>query len=290
MENETDLKVGIAKNKGKLAVLVLYALAVFGSPLFFFTPWGQASVEKLTGSVFTELDQPFFKEFITELRNGEVEKAYTRLAPEVQEVATTEDLESIASTLAYTSGNPEVVGGKFNRTSSASLTDSDNPSSSSSHYEVIYFDENTGTTSPYAVISLVAEDSGEGMKILGIHVSPQDRSIEELTGFNWSTHGLYLLLSILLPAFIIFTAFQYLRKSKKPNWGMFLVILLLSLYFTHTGDTWKVSAGFNGAFTAGQSLTPWIFALPLPLGALIYYIRPYLKKRQPPEQVSAPTA
>ena len=61
MENETDLKVGIAKNKGKLAVLVLYALAVFGSPLFFFTPWGQASVEKLTGSVFTELDQPFFK-------------------------------------------------------------------------------------------------------------------------------------------------------------------------------------------------------------------------------------
>jgi hypothetical protein len=290
MENETDSKAGIAKNKGKFAVLVLYALAVFGSPLFFFTPWGQASVEKLTGSVFTELDQSFFREFITELRNGEVEEAYTRLAPEVQEVVTTEDLKSVASTLAYTSGNPEVVGGKFNRTSSATLTDSDTPSSSSSHYEVIYSDENTGTTSPYAVISLVAEDNGGGMQILGIHVTSQDRSIEELTSFNWSTHGLYLVLSILLPAFIIFTAFQYLRKSKKPHWGMFLVILLLSLYFTHTGDTWKVSAGFNGAFTAGQSLTPWIFALPLPLGAIIYYVRPYLKKRQPPEQVSAPTA
>lgn len=287
MEPEIASQAGIKNNKGKFAVLILFIAVVFGSPLFSLTPFGKASIEGLTENVYAEVDKELFRTFLSELRAGDVESAYARLAPDTREEATLEDLAEVASTLSYTAGNPRVVGGnyKYQEVASASLNGTESAPSRTSTYEVVYSDENVGTTTPYALINLYAQDTGEGLVIQGVHVTPQDRSVEEIISFNWSTHGVYLLLSLLIPALIAFTAFKYIRTSRKPHWGMFLVILLLSVYFTHTGDTWKINVGLNGSFIPGHALMPWIFAIPLPLGVIIYYVRKHLKKRKAPEQV-----
>ena len=282
MKTEAEFKGGIKNNKGKFAVLVLYLLAVFGSPLFLLTPVGQDSVEALTKPIFAELDREEFREFIGLLRSGESEQAYSQLAPETQENASLEDLQNISTTLAYTAGNPRVVGGGFNHTNIASLnvTEGEPDSSKTSTYEVSYLDENVGTTTAYTIINLVAEEKGEGLMISGVHLSTSGISLEELTSFDWSTHGVYLILSILIPLIIAFTAFQYIRKNKKPNWVMFLIILLLSVYFTSKGDGgWSINIGAYGGFTPGNSLSPWIFAIPLPLGVIIYYARRFMPKK-----------
>jgi hypothetical protein len=259
----------IKNNKGKSVVLVLYVLAVFVGPLFLFTP----SANNFLASVNQQLAPPtadaFFKQYLGLLQQDNLSGANALLSQQGGGPVTTSTAEqSIAAMLASTTKQMEIVGGHSTFTTSEGTT--------TASYDVYYQIKNNDPVYKYVVAEIVAQQTGSGFQILSLNVIPETQSVQELGKFNFATQGIYLILSLLIPAFVAYTAFRYITKGQKPGWVLFLVILLVTAYISVSNGTWGVSFGFNQFATKGRLFGPWIFFTPIPFGAIYYY---FVRKR-----------
>ena len=78
-----------------------------------------------------------------------------------------------------------------------------------------------------------------------------------------------------LPLLIGFTGLRYVRKAQKPNWVVFLIILLGSFYIIIFYRNGNVTSGLNvGIFTATHKNSfGYYYMIPIPIGAMYYWIR-----------------
>lgn len=258
-------KSAILNNKGKFVVLALYVLVVFIAPLYYLTPKSQDSLVYFVKALVTSEDDAFFKQYIGLLQTGDNEKAYSLLSPEAKQVATPEQMQTVSAYFASTTNKMEVVAGGMNSRTTADGT--------TRNFDVYYEIENNDPVKKYVVAEITAQDIGNGLAVLGVHTIGAEKSIKEQPRFDFASQGIYLILSLLLPAIVVFTAYRYLTTAVKPTWPIFLVILFVTLYLSYGGGNFKVNFGFNGFMVPTGPWAPFAFLTPLPLGAIYYWIR-----------------
>lgn len=250
-------------NKGKFVLLVLYGLAVFISPLQYFTSSTQNQLVAITKSMVSDEAGKFFKGYIDLLHQGNLDKAYSLMTKDAQESVSKDSLKTLSTYFASTTNEMEIVGGNVN-----TRTDSQG---SVTTYDVVYEVKANDLKYPYQIVEVTAVNAGQGVQILGVNIAGQKESVKERGRFDLSSQGIALIISILIPLFIIYTGYRYLTKTKNPKWMLFIVILLGTAYIQITGQKFGVSFGFNEFMSKGGPWGPWIFATPLPLGAIYYY-------------------
>lgn len=250
-------------NKGKFVVLGLYIVLVFLSPLYLLTPFAQDQLRQLTNSIVSNEADQFFREHISALRDNDIDRAYSMLSPEAQAVTATTSLQELTTYFASTTDSIEFVGGKFN-----SVTTSDGKVT---EYEVHYQIPNNDPVDKFVVVYINAEDVGGGLKVHTVQANKIAQSVQEQGDFSLESQWFPLLLSLLIPLFIVYTAYRYLTKATNPKWILFLIILLLSLSITITGEKIGANFGLVGFMNKSGMWGPWIFSLPIPLGAIYYY-------------------
>jgi hypothetical protein len=252
METATEVRSGFKKNIGKTIVLALYVFIVFISPLYYLTPWGQESFSQLTTQVVKALvpdeDKGFFANYISSLQ------------------------QDSTSEVSKTQGEAELVGG------ASSFNTSDGKTMK--HFDLLYELSHNDPVNKYLILRIAAEDTGNGIQVLGTQTSPQPTAVKDRPFFSLDMMGwLFLVLALLIPLFIVFTAYRYITKESHPKWIFFIVILILSANLTIEGQKWGVNFGFTGFMTPALGGT-WFFALPVPLGALYYWGSRLLKKKK----------
>lgn len=252
MEPSAENRSGLKKNIGKSIVLALYVLIVFIAPLYYVTPWGQNSFAQfqstITKSMVSEEDKVFFSSYIETLRTAE------------------------SGGLSNAGSEAELVGGSSNFHTTGDKT--------TKQYDLFYELSNNDQVNKYIILHIGAEDTGNGLQVIGSEVIPQESAVKDRSMFYIGPMGwLMLLISLLLPAFIVFTAYWYIVKELNPKWVMFLVILLLAAYISIQGEKYGVNFGVNGFMTPAAGGT-WFFALPIPLGALYYWVRQLMRNQK----------
>jgi hypothetical protein len=262
---------GIKNNKGKFIVLVLFVLLVFLTPLSYNIPFVKNMLTGFTQSLVPKDTDQFFRQCIALLKDNNIDQAYSLMSPQMRQTVSTSALQTVATYFINTTNQAEIVGAKINSIST--------PSNSEKDYDITYEIQNNDNTNKYLLVEIIASDTGNGLQILGIHAIKEMQSIKEQGKFNFSTQGIYLILSLLIPLFIVYTALRYIRKAQKPKWILFLVILLVSLFISVTNNSVAFHIGAYGFMSKSGLWGPWIFMIPIPLGAIYYYfVRRRLEK------------
>ncbi len=265
------LREAIKGNKWKFIVILAYALFVFIAPLWSLTPYAQKLSQASMQTFVTKDEDNFFKQYITLLQQQNVSQAYILLDPTVAASTTTSSLEVLSIHFASTTSQMRVVGWYWKTFSGA--TWGGQPEHWTT-YDATYEITNNDPNYPYLLVELTAQNSGDGLKMIGVHAQPEEVLFGTTPGFT-TADGVFLLFALLMPLFILCTAFRYLMKARNPRWLMFLIILFLSIYFNISSPnpsaidpliTFNVTIG---VFESLQSF--WAFAIPLPLGAIYYW-------------------
>ncbi len=250
-------------NKGKFILLAIYGLAIFISPLQYFTSGTQNQLVAITKSMVSDEAGKFFGEYIDLLHQGNLDKAYSLMTKDAQESVSKDSLKTLSTYFASTTNEMEIVGGNVN-----TRTDSQG---SVTTYDVVYEVKANDSKYPYQIVEVTAVNVGQGIQILGVNVAGQTESVKKRGRFDFSSQGLVLILSILIPLFIIYTGYRYLTKAKNPKWMLFLVILLGTAYIQIVGPKFGVSFGFSEFMSKAGPWGPWVFVTPFPIGAIYYY-------------------
>jgi hypothetical protein len=253
------------EHKGKYALVAIYVLFVLLSPVFIFTGSFQDNAKSLVGWIVKEEDDAFFRSYIDQIQSGEIEKSYSQLHPEIQNAFPIEELEKVALFLASSTDTMEVVGANVN-----SYTDSDG---SRTNYEMTYEIANNDSQYKFVLAQINALKENDETLITGFHVVPREGSIKDERKVDFGAQWPFILVAIAIPLLIAFSALHYLSKANNPRWLILIMILFLTLYLTISSEKYGVNFGFNSFASAEGLWGPIVFNTPIPLGALIYWIR-----------------
>jgi hypothetical protein len=248
----------------KFVVLAIYITVVLLSPLPFLvlyfieneTEFGESFVPK-------DADQ-FFKQYIIILRDGNTDQAYSLLSPETRQHRSTSSLLTLASALANITSPIERI--------DANVVKKERLQGDTQvEYDVTYEANNNDPISKFILINISATNMDGHLRVSRIRVRPTPTSVKEQINFDFRTQGICLIFSILLPIFIIYTAFRYLQKAETPTWWLFLAILLLTGFISFSnGSSVRLMVGVD-SFVTKASGGPWVFSLGFPIGAIYYY-------------------
>jgi hypothetical protein len=209
-------------------------------------------------------DDNFFKQYFVLLRNVDVAKAYSLLSPEAKQSTSPEQMRTLSGYFASTTDQMEVVAGRMNTHS--------NDSGSTMTYDVYYEIANNDPVYTYVIAEISAQNTGDGLAVVGVHATGEKKSIKEQSRFVFAAQGMYLLLALVLPAFVAFTGYRYLTKAIKPRWQTFLFILFATLYISIADGGFTANLGFKEFMTPTGPWAPFLFSTPIPLGAIYYWI------------------
>lgn len=270
----------VMKNqRAKFAVLVIWFLVVFVVPLVFFLPSVGTMFSTASSALVDEEDDKIFRQFISEMQDGDYDTAYAMMSTEAQEYIPKESLSTIAPFLKDTTDQVELVSARFNTTKvgkilswGGSSTSSEESPKSTTAYEVNYEVQNNNTEYTHALVSMSGLKKGEDkMEIVSFHVDLRDYSVKDQPSLDIKSNLVWMILAILMPLFIGYSAFNYLATAANPRWVLFLVILLLSLYIYTAGEVVNFKFGFY-SFASQTPYGSWAFIAPIPLGAIYYWI------------------
>lgn len=120
--------------------------------------------------------------------------------------------------------------------------------------------------------------------ITGFHMSTLSSKEKQVNKFNLKGKSPFqigfLLISVLVPIFILFTLVQFVRMPspcQKTLWFAFIAfgVTDFTLNWT-TGDISTTLIGFNllgGGFYKSGPYAPWIISVSIPIGALLFYFK-----------------
>lgn len=255
------------EHKWKYVLVGAYFLLVLVSPLFFFSGVFQNDPEAMLDWIVSEENDQFFQGYIKQIQSNQIEESYSQLHPEIQKSFPIEDIERVAIALASSSDALELIGANIKTTNSSS-------NGSWTKHDVTYEVANNDPEYKFLLVQVVAIEEGGEMKIAGIHVIPETESIKEQRKVDFASQWPVILLAIVIPLFIIYTALHYLSKAKDPRWLILVMILFLASYLNVTGETVSIRIISLNSFASAEGLWgPIVFNTPLPLGVLIYWVR-----------------
>lgn len=273
--------------RGKFAALVLWFLVVFVVPMIFLLPSVRGIISAVPTAFVAPEDDIVFKQFISLLQDGQYKTAHAMMSKEAQDAIPEESLRSIAPFLKDTTDRVELVGARFNTTKvgriiswggSGTSSESEKSPNSTTVYEVSYEVQNNDPKYTHALITMSGIKKDGKLEIQAFHADLRDYSVKDQSAPDVRSNIIWMLLAIVIPLFIGYTAFNYLSSAANPRWVLLLVILLLNLYVYVAGDVVNFKFGFY-SFASQTPYGSWAFITPVPLGAIYYWItrKKYLK-------------
>lgn len=145
----------------------------------------------------------------------------------------------------------------------------------------------------YALISVTSKEIGNKLMIIGFNFDIKETAYTESVKFSFKNksviHYIIFLLIIAIPLFIIYSLIRMFKSNICYKWLWAILIILLNfsvIYNWHTGTFFwnKISLQLLGiGISQGDISAPWDFAISLPLGAIIFWIRLQKLKREEKE-------
>lgn len=255
-------------HKGKFAVLAVYIIVVFLAPIFSAVTYNPEKAIGMFAKFVAEKDDQFFRSYIALLKDQKVDEAYALLSPEAQQASSRDELATVAKEFTNMTDEMTIVGVNINH------IDDESPRTI---YQMSYEVVNNDPEKKYVGVNISARDQGQGIKIDGVQTFYGATSLKEGAKFNFPKPYWMLLIAVLIPLFVAYTAYRYITKAANPKWWLFLVILLISVYVTIRADGgFSVNFGFNGFMGPAGIWGPWVYFTSVPLGAIFYY---FMRKR-----------
>jgi len=133
-------------------------------------------------------------------------------------------------------------------------------------------------------------------QIIGLHVQPLPKSLQEINAFTFRDAGLlrygFLAGTILVPVFILATLVVCIRtkmQRRKWLWIIFVLVGLTKFSLNWTTGEWSfalLQLQVPGASAMAASIyAPWIISFSVPVGALVFW----LKRKELAAQTAAPS-
>jgi hypothetical protein len=145
----------------------------------------------------------------------------------------------------------------------------------------------------WLVTNVALKQQGSARTIIGLHVYPRSTSLEERNKFGLTgktpIEYFVLVLVVVVPLLIIYSLIVCLRtklRGKKWPWVLFILFGFGKFAVDWTTGEWSfglLSIQLFGASGAAQLYGPWILAVSVPIGAIVFLLKK--KKLSAPEGV-----
>lgn len=255
----------LTAHKGKFVVLILYIIVVFLAPIYSAVSYNPEKTIGIFAKFVAEKDEQFFRSYIELLKDQKVDDAYALLSPEAQQASSRTEMATVAKEFTNMTDEMSIVGVNINH------IDDDSPRTI---YQMLYEVVNNDPEKKYVGVNISARDHGQGLRIDGVQTFHGATSLKEGAKFSFPKPYWMLLIALLIPLFVAYTAYRYITKAANPKWWLFLVILLVSVLVTLRADGgFGVHFGFNGFMGPAGIWGPWVYFTSLPLGAIFYYFK-----------------
>jgi hypothetical protein len=249
---------------GKFVLLTIYVIVVFLAPFYTAFSYDPEKMVSTIAKFIPAKDDQFFRNYVSLLKGQKIDEVYALLSPDTQQSVTKEGLVNVVEQFATVSASEIVIVG------SAINHVLDSPSYT--NYLMTYEVPNNDSTKKYMLVEIAARDAGQGIRVEELKTYFGSKSIVEGGKFAFPKPDWTLIVALLAPLFVVYTAYRYLTKSANPRWWWFIGILFLSVYMTvRPGPEYGVSLGLNGFMGLATVWGPWVYSPFLPLGAIVYY-------------------
>jgi hypothetical protein len=263
MEHQTN-NSGLNRHKLKLTILIIYILGVLGTPFLGHIP--------LVHDYFKRNAEPFipanadsvFRQYIHALKAGDSRKTLSLMAPDAASEMSSSSLTELRSILASTTDNVAGI-----------TLHTDTVAGQGTYLNAVYEIENNDPNYKYIRGDISAIKTNDGIVITNGRLTQEVNSIIDQNPYNAARQTPLWVVAFALPLLIGFTGLRYIRKAQKPNWIVFLIILLGSFYIILFYRNGYVTPGLNvGIFTATyKNAFGYYYMIPIPIGAVYYWIR-----------------
>ena len=140
-----------------------------------------------------------------------------------------------------------------------------------------------GFSGRWLVTNVAVRRQGNLTTIIGFHVAPQPASLEEQNKFTLrgksTVQYCVLFLTTILPLFTLYALVICIRtkfRGRKWPWVLFVLFGVGKLWVNWTTGQWgfaPLSVQLFSASAAAQFYGPWMLAISLPLGAILFLLR-----------------
>ncbi len=139
-------------------------------------------------------------------------------------------------------------------------------------------------SSSWLLVNVVLEKIGEGkFVVMGFNVNPIMDSLANSTMFSFKNktliHYIILILTIIIPVFIVVTLIFCIITPMQKKWLWILFILLgfgkISFNWTYGDINFQVLSVqlFGSGFVRSNNFAPWILFTSIPLGGILFWIK-----------------
>jgi hypothetical protein len=220
----------------------------------------------------------FARDYINIIKSKDFDSAYTLLTDTLKKTSSPEEFQPISEYLIGFDSTLTPI--RFNISTTTLLYSSDNKEFKETYIDIDYkADLKVG----WVYINILIEDSSNTYKVSNFYVNHISQSIEELNSLSTTNANIFnylsLLLSILFPLFIIYTLVYLFKSDFEKKWLWFIFIFLGLGKFGFYWGTYEFSYDFFSFMILGAGvskpnlLSPYIFTLSFPLGAIIFHIK-----------------
>jgi hypothetical protein len=213
------------------------------------------------------------REFIDDIRRGDIIEAEMLLAPEVRRGNAESGLRELAGLFkAGELKSIEVIGANSSTFVSAGKT-----------RKTVNLSYQIELSTGWLIGSVVIVDDGSGRSITSARFNRSPDSLDVLNRFTFEgkkvIHYLFLALAIVIPIFSIAVVVVCARSRIKRKWLWIVFILLGFITFRLNWTTGQMDYALinfqllgAGVFKAGP-YAPWIIGVSLPIGAIVFLFK-----------------
>jgi Phospholipase_D-nuclease N-terminal len=229
-------------------------------------------------------DQAMAKEYMDDLREGAIDRIEAHVDPSMQSPTLPATLQRMAALVPHETPDSVKLVGALSMRASGRTT------------RTLTFEY--GFHGTWVLLSVVTQDLSGRTTLMGLHIQRLDRSVEELNRFTLlgksTLEYTIFILAILLPLLTLYALVVCVRRKppgRKWPWIVFILFGVGKVAVNWTTGAWAVIPISFQLFSA-SAVRPlygaWTLAVSIPLGAIVFLLKP---KPQPPEesrQITAP--
>ena len=263
MEHQSN-NSGLAKNRIKLIVLIVYIVAVLGTPFLGHIPLIRDYLKRDGESFIPADSDSVIRQYIQALKTGDSQKTLSLMTPDSASGMSSSSLIQLRAILASTTDKMTGISLHMNTVAGQGT-----------FVDAVYEIENKDPNYKYIRADISAEKSSGGIAITSGRLTQEANSIMDQDPYNTVRQIPLWIAAFALPLLIGFTGLRYICKAKMPNWIMFLIIILASFYIIVFYRNGNVTTGLNVAIMTAtyKNSFGYYYMIPVPVGAIYYWLR-----------------